>query len=721
MKLSFGFVFFFIALLGIQVGNLHAQHWTELTLPDTYNEVTPYFLNENIGFVFNVDVSIDNGIVLPHLLRTTDGGMSWKVLPSFDNKNESIQQLYFTDINRGYAATSDGVYETKDTGNTWGQISKSLPVSSVYAFGNKVFAFIGSGGSHMSAYTLNWGPLLMTSNDGISWDTIITPKGYSENDYTFHLMMPYIFGNKDSIIYAEDIDASNNMFLVYSTNNGKDWANNKVDNPKILTMGLFSFPHCKDILRTFVPPLDPKYSDDYFIVLSSDFGIHWDTLLIPLDSTKKVTETGAWFAGNDCMQYISNARDSRSGEFRCNRGQNWVHILDPSFIELDDQDFHNLSVVGGGAVVYAGDYTPSYPQRVVGRLWKTIDGGDGTLTSTTFASTISTNHTLDAGATICDTSFLGIFYQNLSCNYSLLKNFAIDGLDPQEYSSEWHHHPACDGFPDTVLIKIFPSYSTRGSLTLHEHFINDEFQTIDTSFTFAFPIFPGHVEQLYLKPSSLSYRAGDTLEIPIYINSTQSPSQPDQTWITLTYSLNTNLLTPFAFIPTSGVTADPVQTTKTTATVTLHFDPGFTFSGETELGRLRCVAYVTDTLETDITLTGAAHSSGCLTTLADSNVAHFTLTDCGTTTISNFLRTGKIPEFNIHPNPATNSIQVQLSNTPGTFNYELFDALGISRKNGVASDNSFQIDVSDLAAGNYYLRLKGENNIPATKEVVIVK
>ena len=54
--------------------------------------------------------------------------------------------------------------------------------------------------------------------------------------------------------------------------------------------------------------------------------------------------------------------------------------------------------------------------------------------------------------------------------------------------------------------------------------------------------------------------------------------------------------------------------------------------------------------------------------------------------------------FSIHPNPATNSIQVQIANNTGKLHYELFDALGISRKNGMTSDNSFQMDVSELAA-----------------------
>jgi hypothetical protein len=78
-------------------------------------------------------------------------------------------------------------------------------------------------------------------------------------------------------------------------------------------------------------------------------------------------------------------------------------------------------------------------------------------------------------------------------------------------------------------------------------------------------------------------------------------------------------------------------------------------------------------------------------------------------------------DFSIRPNPASSSIQIDIVNNPGTFQYELFDALGIVRKQGLTSDNEFGIDVAGLAGGNYYLRISHAGRAAVTKRVVIEK
>ncbi|HWY36770.1 MAG TPA: hypothetical protein VNX68_19145, partial [Nitrosopumilaceae archaeon] len=293
-------------------------------------------------------------------------------------------------------------------------------------------------------------------------------------------MTPYVFGNKDSFIFAENILNMTTMQLVFSTNNGKDWHSNTMDISNMTyTMGLFSFPHCRDLLRTFIRANDANIDDIYYIVHSSDFGAHWDTLGKPM-------EVGAWIAGNNCVQYISDASGIHNGAFindvlrSQDHGSNWILDNGPILFEIDDFDFHNFSVMGGGAVVYAGNFDA---HALHNQLWKTTDGGDGTLSANMFASSISFNYdpTLRSA---CDTSNLKIIYQNLSCNYSSLKNYAITGLDSAEFSLQWLHHLACDGIPDTILVKIFPFLSGPGKYSFNAHFENDEYQSIDTSFEF---------------------------------------------------------------------------------------------------------------------------------------------------------------------------------------------------------------------------------------------
>jgi hypothetical protein len=253
--------------------------------------------------------------------------------------------------------------------------------------------------------------------------------------------------------------------------------------------------------------------------------------------------------------------------------------------------------------------------------------------------------------------------------------------------------------------------------------MNDEYHVIDTNLTIAIVTSAGSGSTVYSKAENISAAAGDTVEIPLYINSSQASARPGMVTTTLSYALNTNLLTPFSFLPyQGGITADPVMITQTTATVTLHLDPKFSFIGETELGKLRCAVYAADILESDIYIAGIAQSSGCLSTLADSTTIHFTLRGCGDSTLMKFMRSGKMPDFSINPNPVNSTLQITLINKKtGESYYELFDALGISRKKGTTSENSFQIDVSNLAAGNYYLRVSGANAVPLTKRIVIAR
>jgi len=789
------------------------QHWNQVTDPNSSIFDTPYFLNENTGFVFNSD-----GLFAPHLQRTTDGGISWTALPFFDNKNLSLSQLYFTDINHGYAAGSDGVYETGDMGNTWHRIyNGAIAFTSVYAFGNKVFAF---GGSPIIPNGVNWGPLIQSSDDGNSWDTVLVQ--VSNLNISFpKIPTPYVFGNNDSMVYAESIDTSQNMSLVYSTDNGKNWSSNPLDNfSNSLTRGFFAFPHCKDILRTVLFVNDASNADNYFVMHSSDFGANWNTLFVPF-------EIGAWIAGNNCVLYVCDAKGAqdssaniRNGLWRSqDRGMNWSYINGPNFTEIDDKDFRNLSVVGNGAVVYADDADHKF--------WKTIDGGDGTLTPAGIPSSVSIVHDLSSAATICDTSLLRIFIESLSCNLTSLKNLKINGLDSTQFNTVWKHHLACDGIPDTILVQIFGVPAGVNTYNVNMHFVNDEFQTIDTSFDFTLSpkflstsiaitqnltpaafacdtsqllmtfqslscffttlksfkidgldssqfsdIFKHHnaVDSLrdslllrifsvpsgggsytihlhfandhsqsidtsfvftlsplgvptinfYVPSASLFGKAGDTIGTPLMVKSLQNITGLNS--VDLTYSLNTDLLTPFAFIPINKVTAGPLKVTSTNAAVSLYFDSTFSFNGITELGKLRSVAYVTDTLETDIVLTGATHSSGCLTTLADSNISQFTLIGCGNTALSHFIEYGIAYAItSIIPNPARNSVQIRLKNDGRLLHFQLFDALGAIQRSGTTTGNMVQLDLSELSSGNYYFRISDESGIPVTSQFVIAR
>src|SRR5438477_12211922 len=121
----------------------------------------------------------------------------------------------------------------------------------------------------------------------------------------------------------------------------------------------------------------------------------------------------------------------------------------------------------------------------------------------------------------------------------------------------------------------------------------------------------------------------------------------------------------------------------------LHFSQSFTFSYVMQLGKLHCVPYITDTLGTDITLSGNMHSGGCQTILG-STILHFqTIMQCGDISLSEFIGHGSgFLLKRIVPNPASNAIEVEMQ-ARSLVDFTLFDVLGNSRKNGSASDNLF--------------------------------
>ena len=578
-----------------------SQHWTEVALPATYHEVTPYFIDENTGFIFESAY----GSLPPSLYRTKNGGMNWTHVSFFDSTNISIRQVFFESHSRGFIASSGGIFETEDTGTTWKSIYPAkIFFNSVYAFGDKIFAYAYDG--------TGWGPLIETENDGSTWDTLLPSAFYSPNIYMPTLdnnLLPYVFGNGDGVVYTEKVNPPSNLSLMFSTNNGKDWTTTPMDiAKKTATEGLFSLPNSHELLRTSDDTRELPYNnkDLYFILHSSDLGMHWDTVFHPV-------EIGSWIAGNACVQYVSKSDETgMPGVYRStDAGQNWKYIPGPNFTELDDLDFHNLCVVGGGAVVYAGDVNFGS----IDKLWKTTDGGDGTLSPTNSGGAPSFHF---SSSRIINDSLNIIIHLPIYSHQSA----AMNDIDMIMH------------YPSTGSLKYLNGFTYSG-------------KSIDVA------------GSQWTGRAALHFSAADLNAAPDsllgYANFLWNPYEYDCNDIIFD-SLNTH-------------------STETPCSASSEAQP---FKG----------------------IIGSYKTCGI----------------SGVTTM-NIMSL----DFSIHPNPARNSIEIALTNNIGKLRYELFDALGISRKKGVTSENLFQIDVSELAVGNYYLRVSGTSGMPVTKRVVVVK
>jgi photosystem II stability/assembly factor-like uncharacterized protein len=226
-----------------------------------------------------------------------------------------------------------------------------------------------------------------------------------------------------------------------------------------------------------------------------------------------------------------------------------------------------------------------------------------------------------------------------------------------------------------------------------------------------------------------SVKAGDTTLIPFYIDSSKTLSPISGCSGTLI--LNSDILTPFGF-ETLGTLSQSVsfdtlyQISPNTYFFSVKYKtPLQIFAFSTSLFYIRAVAYLTNVDSTSVTLGSIVIStdSNIVPTMCSQQNGEFVLKkECGESLLLKFMAEGSLGKvLSIIPNPAGNNVYVLLRNNGSQLHYELFDALGISRKNGVTSDNSFQIDISELAAGNYYLRISEAGGVPVTKRVVIVK
>jgi hypothetical protein len=408
-----------------------SAQWTPVNVPDFQHGrlvIAPYFINPDTGFIWQLQTT-------NYFYKTTDGGAKWSQLFSLP---QVINQLYFSSETRGYAACMDGLYRTTNEGATWTKIYGSIvPVDfvSVYAVDSAIF------GLSVNSY------LIYSLNDGKNWDTISTVRFGSS-----------VTGNKEDFVYTKS-----NGQLLYSSDRGKTWNTESIAGPggRVSWMPLFSFPFCDEVIDSY-----DAGSDQYGFDGSSRPFRTWTNFF--------VYETGAWIAGNMCVAYLSEA-DSASGLFRStDLGRTWQMLKGPDFTEIDDFDWRNLSVVGHGAVVYACDIT--------GKLYKTTNGGDGTIQDQTNSFSYSFSRPFTSVDTVriaCDTGIIR-FINTSPCDYFAMRGPVIEGLDPKEYSIYRSPRQLCSTGSDTISIVISPLKEGLRSAKFHLTFESSEPQTRET-------------------------------------------------------------------------------------------------------------------------------------------------------------------------------------------------------------------------------------------------
>jgi photosystem II stability/assembly factor-like uncharacterized protein len=125
------------------------KSWREVPVEIEQKLITAIFcLNQDTLFISASDTLKSLG---GFIAKSVDGGRKWVITPTIALKN-----LFFFDVNTGFACGDDGVLKTIDGGATWMEVSKQ-GASEILLF------------SHDSGYSISDRSLFLTTDGGITW------------------------------------------------------------------------------------------------------------------------------------------------------------------------------------------------------------------------------------------------------------------------------------------------------------------------------------------------------------------------------------------------------------------------------------------------------------------------------------------------------------------------------------------------------------------------
>jgi len=448
MKRLLPFFLLFVCFIPSQVTAQSYPHWQLVASARMSVFKCPYFITSKIGWLYDRHMYQNASVSMDPLYRTLNGGNTWDTLRYFSDQRLQVSELYFDSPTHGYAAVSlgvGGVYETTDVGNTWRLLKGSWPSLSIYASHGHLFA-----GSFQRLYASN--------NNGSTWDTVAIPS-YGKTRIQFSGCP--IAGNRDSLVATIFVDPNDDSArLLLTTDLGNSWHIHTYGGVEQLPyLTLYSFAHTKDLLLEHDGE-DVSRRDEYELL-----GWHEQTRTI--DSSLSA-EISSWFAGRGCVVYAVSAQSG--GVFRStDRGTSWKEIYGPNNSEIDDREACHISTAGHGAVVYLVDEQ--------GQLYKSIDGGDGTLSELTLGPQLSLAHDSSAAFGGCATAQVQILVRNAACEKASLQQFTITGLASDEWEligDTW-----LQGLPgpDTLTIRLHQHTAHKQLVQFSATYTDDEFDS----------------------------------------------------------------------------------------------------------------------------------------------------------------------------------------------------------------------------------------------------
>jgi photosystem II stability/assembly factor-like uncharacterized protein len=633
---------------------------------DPYNGFA--FESDSVGIVVRLSASH-----VGQLFRTIDGGNTWHYQGGPHSNFECWQPL----AQKGtfYAVQDYGpnVLRSTDSGVDWEDVfdfdtsGQQNLLTGCIAADSTGDLFIQTGGLDLLQPDNRPGNgLFMSSDSGKSWISICGPTGSLDTRFC-------VYRNK---IFAMDYESVAEIFVQFNTyTNGRVW----------------------------------------MLDLSAPWRVHLDSSLAITGWNCKMSDSVFHFGSSyPCFDAVT--LDS-------------VNVVGSSAFSAHSESYQQSGIGGSDSIIvqYQSQNNFDTATLIFHLRVNGVQKDTSVLIYGIGAQPSSGKITIDSVLTIQDSdcavaSKAFHFSSTFPCfNSVTLDSVRVEGSSAFTVASQLYQQNGI-GASDSILVQ-YQSQNPYDTASLVFHFRVNGIQHDSSITIYGIGGAPVAVS-LYLKPAILTARAGDTIDIPVYMDGNTTLS--GVTLATASLALNSQVITPIAFIPTlAGVSlAGPLSYsggtgTGGTETVPLQIN-NLQLSGETMIGSLRCMVYLNDSLQTSVSLASASISSDdprCLALSTSSDAVTIALTGCGDSTLLRFMQTGSpFTIESIVPNPARSSLRVEGKGQ--RVEAELDDELGRNILEPTLYALPFTLDVKSIPSGVYYLRLS-QDGFVQTRRVVI--
>jgi len=375
------------------------------------------------GYIYNLNSQAA-------IYLTSDGGLTWKTANTPSTLG-AVTSIWMIDALTGYASVHSGtssIWKTTDGGQNWNDISPNgfILGTSVCAHGNVIALTTWSdlsgvsldGGATWTSGTFGDGAVvhsnMVTFADALHGVTVMGPQSFTKSgEY-------------------------------YTSDGGVAW------NPTIQMQEAWSVYGDTSSREFFTANEGQSDSTCHSIMHSTDYGVTWNSRY---EFTDKSIDLTGHIAGAVHRMYIQTV-DGTSGLYRSDdNALSWIPVGGPN----GGRDMRFCVTGCDGEVVYAFDTS--------GNVWKTGDGGDGTL-GIPSVELVDTALTF-APLSICWTDSLQARIFNLGCEPLVVSVVSMSGDSDFSLEATPDTQVVASGNAGSIQILLQPLLKGVRSGTLH--------------------------------------------------------------------------------------------------------------------------------------------------------------------------------------------------------------------------------------------------------------